>query len=57
MNSFCNVCMSVCWGFDNCVGDLVICLLVFTVFRSVCTVCFIVSSMCEHIYSSFFCLY
>jgi hypothetical protein len=38
MSGFCNVCVSVCVGFvmcecfDNCVGVLLICLLVFTMF-------------------------
>ena len=39
------VCVCVGWGcFDNCVGILVICVLVFTVFCIVCTVflyCFV----------------
>ena len=41
---FCNVWVCVCVGFvmcgcfDNCVGVLVICVLVFTVFCIVCTV-------------------
>ena len=44
MCGFCNVWVCVCVGFvtyvcfDNCVGVLVICLLVFTVFCIVCTV-------------------
>jgi len=43
---FCNVCVCVCVGgcFENCVGELVICVLVFTVFCIVCTVflyCFV----------------
>ena len=43
------VCM---WGcIDNCVGVLVICVLVFTVFCIVCTVSFM------YIYSYLFCLY
>jgi hypothetical protein len=43
MSGFCNVWLCVCmgfvmWGcFDNCVGVLVICVLVFTVFCIVCT--------------------
>ena len=50
MYGFCNVWVCVCMGFvmcecfDNCVGVLVICILVFTVFCIVCTVflyCFI----------------
>ena len=42
------------WGcFDNCVGVLIICILVFTVFCIVCTVflyCFL------YVYSIFICL-
>ena len=38
MNFFCNVWVSVSWGFDNRVGVLIICVLVFTVFPIVCTV-------------------
>jgi len=40
----CNVCICVCMGFvmrgyfDNCVGVLVTCVLVFTMFCIVCTV-------------------
>jgi hypothetical protein len=43
------------WCFDNCVGVLVICVLVLTVFCIVCTVflCFFVM----HIYSYLFFLY
>ena len=50
MCGFCNVWVYVCMSFvmigcfDNCVGVLVICVLVFTVFCIVCTVflyCFI----------------
>jgi len=45
MCGFCNVWVSLCDGcFDNCVGVLVICVLVFTVFCIVCIVflyCFI----------------
>ena len=49
-NLFSNVWVCVCVGFvmcgcfDNCVGVLVICVLVFTLFRIVCTVflyCFV----------------
>jgi hypothetical protein len=44
-NLFCNVWVSAFGGcFDNCVGVLVICILVFTVFCIVCTVflsCFV----------------
>ena len=50
---FCNVC--VFFFFDNCVGVLVICVLVCTVFCIVCTVFFIASFM--YIYSYLFCLY
>ena len=46
-NVWVGVCMSGCC--DNCVGVLVICLLVFTVFCIVCTVFCIVSFM--YIYS------
>ena len=38
------VCVGVLGSFDNCVGILVICVLVFTVFCTVCTVflyCFV----------------
>ena len=50
------MCVGECmWGcFDNCVGVLVICVLVNTVFCIVCTVslyCFV------YIYSYLFCLY
>ena len=45
----------MCGCFDNCVGVLVICVLVFTVFCIVCTVFFIVPFM--YIYSYLFCLY
>ena len=50
MYGFCNVCVCVCvsfvmcWCFDNCVGVLLICVLVFPVFCTVCTVflyCFV----------------
>jgi hypothetical protein len=50
MYEFCNVWVSVCVGFvmcgcfDNCVGVLVICVLVFTVFCIDCTLflyCFV----------------
>jgi len=50
MCGFCNVWLCVCAGFvmcrcfDNCVGVLVICVLVLTVFCIVCTVflyCFV----------------
>jgi hypothetical protein len=46
MCGFCSVWLCVCVGsvmcgcFDNCVGVLVICVLVFTVFCIVCTVFF-----------------
>jgi hypothetical protein len=46
MYGFCNVWVCVCVGFvmcgcfDNCVGVLVICVLVFTVFCIFCTVFF-----------------
>ena len=54
-NLFCDVCVSVCVGsvmctcFDNCVGVLVICLLVLTVFCIICTVflyCFVYVYFC-----------
>jgi hypothetical protein len=39
INSFRNMWVSVCGGcFDNCVGVMVICVLVFTVFCIICTV-------------------
>ena len=50
MCGFCDVWMCVCtgfvmcWCFDNCVGVLAICVLVFTVFSVVCNVfvfCFV----------------
>jgi len=49
---FCNVwvCVRVgfvmCGCFDNCVGFLVLCLLVFTVFCIVCTVFFVLFRLC-----------
>jgi len=49
------VCVCMCGSFDNCVGVLVKCVLVFTVFCIVCTVFFIVSFM--YVYSYLFCLY
>ena len=36
----CNVWVSICVGFDSCVGVLVICVLVFIGFCIVCTVLF-----------------
>jgi len=48
-------CCIMCVGFDNRVGVLVICVLLFTVFCIVCTVLFIVWFM--YIYSYLFCLY
>jgi hypothetical protein len=57
---FCNVCVCVCVGFvmcgcfDNCVGVLVICILVFTAFCVVCNVFCTVSF--PIIYSNLFCL-
>ena len=45
----------MCGRFDNCVGVLVIYVLVFAVFCIVCTVFCIVSF--THIYSYLFCLY
>ena len=50
-------CVGECmWGhFDNCVGVLVVCVLVFTVFCIFCTVIFIVSFMYN--YSCLFYLY
>jgi hypothetical protein len=44
MCGFCNVCVCVCVGFvmcgcfDNCVGGLVMCVLLFTLFCIFCTV-------------------
>jgi len=56
INLFCNVWVSVRGGcFDNCVGVLVIRVLVCTVFCIVCTVFYIVSFM--YIYSYLFYLY
>ena len=61
MCGFCNVWVCVCVGFvmfrcfDSCVGVLVICVLVFTVFCIACTVFGVVSFM--YIYSYLFCLY
>ena len=40
--------------FDNCVGVLVICVLVFTVF---CIVCTVLCILFMYIYSNLFCLY
>jgi len=50
-----NVSVCMCWFYDNCVGVLVICVFVFTMFCTVCTVFFIVSFM--YMYSYLFCLY
>ena len=36
----------MCGCFDNCVGVLVICVLVFTVFCNVCTVFFVLFRLC-----------
>ena len=47
------VCFVMCGCFDNCVGVLVICVLVFTVFCIVCTVflyCFF------HVYFNLICI-
>jgi hypothetical protein len=45
----------MCNCFDNCVGVLVVCVLVFAVLCIVCTVFFIVSFV--YIYSYLLCLY
>ena len=39
-------CLVMCGCFDNCVGVLVICVLVFTVFFIICTVCFVLFRIC-----------
>ena len=57
-NSFCNVWLCVCVSFvmcgcfDNCVGVLLICVLVFTMFCIVCTVL-----LCCFFYVYFFLLF
>jgi hypothetical protein len=53
---FCNVWVSVCGGCsDNCVGVLVICVLVFIVFCIVCTVFFVLFRLCILILICFVC--
>jgi len=54
-NLFCDVWVCVCVGFVM-FGVLVICVLVFTVLRIVCTVFFCIVSF-MYIYSYLFCLY
>jgi len=48
-------CFVMCGCFDNCVSVLVICVIVFNVFCTVCTV-FLYFSF-KYIYSYLFCLY
>ena len=61
MCGFCNVGVCVCVGFvmcgcsDDCVGVLVICVLVFTVFCIVCTV--FLYFFVHACFSNLFCLY
>jgi hypothetical protein len=59
MCEFCNVCVCVgvcmCGCFENCVGVLVICVIVFTVFFNICAGFCIVPFI--YIYSYLFCLY
>jgi len=45
----------MCGCFDNCVGVLVICVLVFTVFCIVCTVFFVSFRLCIFILICFVC--
>ena len=52
MCGFCNLCMCVCMGFvmygcfDNCVGVLVTCVVVFIAFCTVCTVFVVLFRLC-----------
>jgi len=50
-----SICFVLCGCFDNYVGVLVICVLVFTVFCIVCTVFFVLFGLCVFILIGFVC--